>query len=205
MSKIMGILRLIRPANCFMMGFAVFVGIILAHSVFSNVLLLKIIFGFCTGFFLTGAAMIINDYFDRKIDAINEPSRPIPAGLVSPNEALFLFSSVSLVGFIFAYHDISAGIQKAKGRIWPYGWYHILKERNRNDWVNINGVGMLPNFQGLGGNAILYTEIDKSVKSFGFKHIDIVQVNETNFSSYHDMEAIGVQWYKRHRSYKREL
>lgn len=110
-----------------------------------------------------------------------------------------------VIGFIFAYHDISAGIQKGKGRIWPLGWYHILKERNRNEWVNINGVGMLPKYQGLGGNAILYSEIDKSVKSFGFKHVDIVQVNEANFTSYHDMEAIGVQWYKRHRSYVRDL
>ena len=64
---------------------------------------------------------------------------------------------------------------------------------------------MLPGFQGMGGNAILYTEIDKSVKAFGFKHIDVVQVNEKNFTSYNDMEAIGVQWYKRHRSYKRSL
>jgi hypothetical protein len=110
-----------------------------------------------------------------------------------------------VIGFIFAYHDISAGLQKAKGRLWPVGWYHILKERKRNDWVNINGVGMLPRYQGMGGNAILYTELEKSIHAFGFKHMDIVQVNETNFESFNDMEAIGVQWYKRHRSYKRDL
>ena len=103
MNKILGIFRLIRPTNCLMMGFAVFVGIILAKPDFSNVLLAHIIFGFFTGFFLTAGSMIINDYFDRKIDLINEPSRPIPSGLISPNEALFLFSLISLVGFIFAH------------------------------------------------------------------------------------------------------
>jgi hypothetical protein len=110
-----------------------------------------------------------------------------------------------LIGFIFAYHDITAGIQKAKGRILPLGWIHILKERNRTNWVNINGVGVLPAFQGTGANAILYTALDKTVKEFGFEHMEIVQVNETNFNSRSDMETMGVQWYKRHRSYKREL
>ncbi len=102
MNKIRGLIQLIRPINCVMMGFAVFVGVILAHPVFLSSLLVNIIFGFNTGFLLTAAAMTINDYYDRKIDAVNEPSRPIPMGLVSTNEALILFFSVSVAGFIFA-------------------------------------------------------------------------------------------------------
>ena len=125
--------------------------------------------------------------------------------VADPSLIKLVMKGDDVIGFIFAYHDISAGLQKAKGRLWPFGWYPILKERRRNEWVNINGVGMLPQYQGMGGNAILYTEIEKSIHAFGFKHMDIVQVNETNFESFHDMEAIGVQWYKRHRSYKRDL
>jgi hypothetical protein len=125
--------------------------------------------------------------------------------VADPNLIKLVMKGDDVIGFIFAYHDISVGLQKAKGRIWPFGWYHILKERKRNDWVNINGVGMLPEFQGMGGNAILYTELEKSIHAFGFKHMDIVQVNETNFESFNDMEAIGIRWYKRHRSYKRDI
>jgi len=125
--------------------------------------------------------------------------------VADPSLIKLLICGEKIIGFIFAYHDISAGIQKSMGRIWPFGWFHILKERNKNDWVNINGVGMLPQYQGMGGNAILYAELNKSIKAFGFNHIDIVQVNETNLASFNDMEAIGVQWYKRHRSYQRDL
>jgi hypothetical protein len=110
-----------------------------------------------------------------------------------------------LIGFIFAYHDITAGLQKAKGRLWPFGWFHLLQERRRTKWVNINGVGVLPTFQGMGVNAILYTEIRKIVEELGFEHVDVVQVNEVNFESRSDMETMGIQWYKRHRSYKRQL
>lgn len=110
-----------------------------------------------------------------------------------------------VIGFIFAYHDVTAGLQRAKGRIWPLGWLHLLAERRRTKWVNINGVGVLPEYQGMGVNAILYTEIKKSVDQFDFEHVDVVQVGEDNFQSRSDMETMGIRWYKSHRSYQRDL
>jgi geranylgeranylglycerol-phosphate geranylgeranyltransferase len=86
-----------------MMGFAVFVGAVLANPQFSNFNWLNILYGFVTGFTLTAASMTINDYYDRAIDAINEPSRPIPSGSVSAREALAFVFVLSTVGFVFAY------------------------------------------------------------------------------------------------------
>ena len=37
-----------------------------------------------SGPLLTGYTQTINDYYDKEIDAINEPYRPIPSGFVSP-------------------------------------------------------------------------------------------------------------------------
>ncbi|HJW65233.1 MAG TPA: UbiA family prenyltransferase [Candidatus Bathyarchaeia archaeon] len=103
MGKAKGIVRLTRPLNCVMMGIAVFVGAVLAKQAFSVGDWLNVLFGFLTGFLLTAAAMAINDYYDRKIDAINEPLRPIPSGLVSPKEALALVVFLSAFGFVFAF------------------------------------------------------------------------------------------------------
>jgi geranylgeranylglycerol-phosphate geranylgeranyltransferase len=103
MGKISGFVRLMRPINCTMMGFAVFVGAVLADPHFSNVNWLNILYGFVTGFTLTAASMTINDYYDRAIDAINEPSRPIPSGSVGAREALTFVFVLSAVGFVFAY------------------------------------------------------------------------------------------------------
>ncbi len=111
----------------------------------------------------------------------------------------------NVIGFIFAYHDITAGIQKARGRLFPLGWLYLLLERQRTKWVNINGVGVLPEYQGMGVNAILYTEIKKSVEEFGFEHVEVIQVGEDNFQSRSDMESMGIQWYKSHRAYTRAL
>jgi geranylgeranylglycerol-phosphate geranylgeranyltransferase len=102
MKKLGGFIRLIRPINCLMMGFAVLVGAILANPQLSNLNWLNLLFGFLTGFTFCAAAMVINDYYDRKIDAINEPQRPIPNGTVKPTEALAFVSVLSVMGFVFA-------------------------------------------------------------------------------------------------------
>src|SRR3990170_7939651 len=103
MGKLGGYLRLMRPVNCIMMGFAVIVGAALANPNFQDVVWLNLVHGFVTGFMLTAASMAINDYYDREIDAINEPARPIPSGLIKPKQALALALILTVIGFIAAF------------------------------------------------------------------------------------------------------
>ncbi|MDH5783738.1 MAG: UbiA family prenyltransferase, partial [Candidatus Bathyarchaeota archaeon] len=85
-----------------MMGFAVIVGAVLSSSNVSN-MWSNLIFGFTTGFMLTATSMAINDYYDREIDAVNEPDRPIPSGLIKPKEALAFAFALTAIGFTTAY------------------------------------------------------------------------------------------------------
>lgn len=103
MQRAHGIVELIRPINCVMMSFAVLVGAVLANPSFSSFSWLNVLLGALTGFTLTAASMAVNDYYDRDIDAINEPQRPIPSGKVTAKTALILTASLSLAGFIFAF------------------------------------------------------------------------------------------------------
>jgi len=103
MSRLSVYVRLMRPVNCLMMGFAVVVGATLASANVVGVFWPSIIFGFLTGFLLTAASMAINDYYDREIDAINEPNRPIPSGAIKPSEALGFAFILTLLGFAAAY------------------------------------------------------------------------------------------------------
>jgi geranylgeranylglycerol-phosphate geranylgeranyltransferase len=103
MSKFSGYLRLMRPVNCFMMGLAVIVGAALASPTRVSSDWLCIMYGCITGFALTAASMAINDYYDRAIDAMNEPKRPIPSGVIKPKEALAFASVLTAIGFVAAY------------------------------------------------------------------------------------------------------
>jgi len=86
-----------------MMGFAVIVGATLARPDDLSILWQNLVYGFITGFMLTSASMAINDYYDREIDAINEPKRPIPSGLIRPKEALIFAFVLTAIGFATAY------------------------------------------------------------------------------------------------------
>lgn len=103
MGKLRGYLRLMRPVNCLMMGFAVIVGAVLVAPNMLITFWQNIAYGFITGFMLTAASMGINDYYDREIDAVNEPSRPIPSGLIKPKEALVFASALTIIGFASGY------------------------------------------------------------------------------------------------------
>jgi geranylgeranylglycerol-phosphate geranylgeranyltransferase len=92
-------IRIMRPVNSLMMGFAVLVGAVIGggSEIFGSTVYLAL--AFVTGFAFTGSAMAINDYYDREIDAINEPQRPIPSGAMTPGEALAESLALSAVGF----------------------------------------------------------------------------------------------------------
>ena len=103
MSKVGAYFRIMRPVNCLMMGFAVIVGSVLASSNALSLLWPNLLYGYITGFALTAGSMAVNDYYDREIDAINEPDRPIPSGLIRPKEGLALAFILAVVGFAAAY------------------------------------------------------------------------------------------------------
>jgi geranylgeranylglycerol-phosphate geranylgeranyltransferase len=86
-----------------MMGFAVIVGAALARVNDLGIYWQSLIYGFITGFMLTAASMAINDYYDRRIDAVNEPNRPIPSGLIKTREALAFALVLTIMGFAAAY------------------------------------------------------------------------------------------------------
>ncbi len=96
-------IRILRPLNCVMMGFAVIVGAVLAggfgvvENAFGGLVL-----GYLTGFFLTASSMVLNDYADLETDSINEPSRPLPSGAISAKHALVYGLGLMILGLVLA-------------------------------------------------------------------------------------------------------
>jgi len=110
------------------------------------------------------------------------------------------------VGFLFAYPDISAAVQRTKGRLLPFGWIDLLLEMRRTRWININGAGIVEQYRGLGGTAILFSEMYKSVTEAGrFDHADLVQIGVENDRMQREMRDFGIDFYKAHRLYQRTL
>lgn len=91
-----GLLELIRPVNCAMIGFAVIVGAFVSKP--PSVAPYQLVLGFLTGFFICAYSMAVNDIYDLEVDRVNRPDRPIPSGGVPVSEALRLSYVVLTLG-----------------------------------------------------------------------------------------------------------
>lgn len=110
-----------------------------------------------------------------------------------------------IVGFLIAFPDISAAMQRAKGHINPISLIDMMLEMDKTNWVALNGAGVLPEYHGRGGNALLYSEMEKTLKNSKFVHADLTQVAETTKMMRKDLENVGAKPYKNHRVYHREI
>ena len=74
----------------------------------------------------------------------------------------------------------------------------------RTKTISGNGMGILPEFQGKGGNALLYYEMGKTVFSFNqFEHVEMTQVAETTQQMRADLKNLNGVEYKNHRVYRK--
>ena len=110
-----------------------------------------------------------------------------------------------VVGFLFAFQDVSKALQRAKGKLSVFSIIDILLEVNRTNWVSFNGMGVLPEYHGRGGNALLYSEMEKTIQEFNFDHADLTQVAETTKQMRKDLENVGGKAYKNHRVFQKHL
>lgn len=111
-----------------------------------------------------------------------------------------------VVGFLFAFHDVSSAMQRAKGRLFPLGLLDILLEIKRTRTVSVNGMGILPEHQGHGGNALLYYAMGNTLFDFGqFAHVEMTQVAETTEQMRADLKNLNGIEYKNHRVYRKKI
>lgn len=125
--------------------------------------------------------------------------------IADPRLIKIILHDDDIIGFLFAFADISAALQRARGRLLPLGIADILLELRRTDWLAINGAGVLQEFQGQGGNALMYAEMDKTLRLTQFRHAEFTQVAESAVQMRRDLENLGGKAYKNHRVYVREV
>jgi len=111
-----------------------------------------------------------------------------------------------IVGFLFAFPDASAALQRAKGRLFPFGIVDLLLDMKRTKTVSGNGMGVLPEFQGTGGNALLYYEMGKTMLDYKqFEFVEMTQVAETTRQMRADLKNLNGVEYKNHRVYRKAI
>jgi hypothetical protein len=138
---------------------------------------------------------------DREIDLLVDNLMLV----VEPRLVKIITHGDDVVGFTFAFPDVSAALQRARGRLTPWALVDLLLDMRRTKCVALNGNGILPEFHGLGGNALLYSEMQKTVREAGFQYAEFTQIAETAVQMRQDIVKLGGELYKNHRVYRRQL
>ncbi|MFX0015144.1 MAG: geranylgeranylglycerol-phosphate geranylgeranyltransferase [Promethearchaeota archaeon] len=99
--NIKGLFLISRPLNSFLSGFAVVIGAIAAVSApLTSKQFLGIVVGYLATSLIAIGGYAINDVFDIEIDKINTPHRPLPAGLMTLEEAKAYAIILFIIGVI---------------------------------------------------------------------------------------------------------
>jgi hypothetical protein len=125
--------------------------------------------------------------------------------LADPRLMVVLVKGDEIAGHLFIVPDLGDGLRRSRGRLLPLGWWHLLAASRRTRVVDWFGMGLLPEHQGVGANAVMYAAIARAIDDFPYDHAELAQIEEGNSRMLRNMEAVGVPWRQRHRIYRMAL
>lgn len=111
----------------------------------------------------------------------------------------------NLVAFVIALPSLSKGLQKAKGKLFPFGWWHIKQALEKPDVVDLMLTGVLPEYQGKGVVAIAITEAQKVMEEHGVTAMETTGIFETNTKAIQNWKNYDHIQHKRKRCWKKSL
>ncbi len=100
--------------------------------------------------------------------------------------------------------SLSRALQKARGRLLPFGWFHLLKALlwKRPKVLDLLLVGVRPDYQGKGVNALLFTDLIPVYKKLGFEYAESNPELELNDKVQNQWQYFKTECHKRRRCYK---
>lgn len=128
-------------------------------------------------------------------------------GLVNLDLLTFVMDKDNnLVGLGIALPSLSRGLQKAQGRLLPFGWYHLLKAlKGKNDRVDLLLVAVHPDYQNRGVNALMFQDLLPHFIRLGFKYAETNPEMETNAKVQSQWEVFNPRQHRRRRSYAKDI
>ena len=110
-----------------------------------------------------------------------------------------------LVGFGLGVLSLSKAMIKAKGKLFPFGWYHILKALYKNDTIDLLLHAVLPEYNGKGVPAIFYEHMTQACIDNGVTTAITSHILEDNKPSLQMFNAYEKRQHLRRRIYGKEI
>ncbi len=119
-------------------------------------------------------------------------------GFISPEFVpVIVDAGGHMVAFGVTMPSLSKALQRSKGRLFPFGAFHLMRALKKNDRADLLLVAITKKYQGKGVNAVLINRMFEVFRDFGIKKVESNQELESNI-------AVQAQWkYFERRQHKR--
>lgn len=119
---------------------------------------------------------------------------------------LIVDADKNLVGVGISMQSMSRALQKSKGKLWPFGWWHLLKGlKGKNDRVDLMLVAVKPEFQSKGVNALLFQDLIPTYIKNGFKYAESNPEMEDNDKVQSQWEYFSRRQHRRRRAFTKQI
>ena len=110
-----------------------------------------------------------------------------------------------LAGFLVAIPSLSEALQKAKGKLFPFGWWHLKKALDKPKEMDLMLTGVRPEFQKMGLAALLMNELWNTANSDGVRFVETTGMLENNHVAIQMWKSFDHIQHKRKRCYKKSF
>jgi GNAT superfamily N-acetyltransferase len=173
----------------------------------------------------TNSKKLVNDYGQAIFDLVNEAYAPL-YGYVPLTQkqidyyiksylpminlkmvTLITDETEKLLGVGISMPSLSRALQKSKGRLFPFGWYHLLKALHvkNNKILDLLIVAIKPEYQNKGINALLFSDLIPVYQQLGFEYAESNPELEINEKVQSQWEYFKTVQHKRRRAFVKEI
>ena len=112
-----------------------------------------------------------------------------------------------VVGVGVGMPDISQALRKCKGKLFPFGWYHMLKalRAKQMEKFDLLIIAVRPDYQDRGLNAVIIADQHPYFIKYGIKEVETTAILETNTKNQGHWEMFLHKIHKRRRAYIKDI
>jgi len=127
-------------------------------------------------------------------------------GFIKPDFVPVVVNSEGkIVAFGITMPSLTRAMQKADGRLYPFGFIHLLNALKKNDRADLYLIAVIPEYQGKGVNAVLIDRITRVFKQKGIRKVESNPELETNHLVQGQWKHFETRQHKRRRCYIKHL
>jgi GNAT superfamily N-acetyltransferase len=119
--------------------------------------------------------------------------------------SIILNEKDEVVAFGISMPSLSRAMQKCHGKLFPFGWMHILHAIKHNDTLDLLLIGIKEEYQGKGLNAMIFDKVAPSIRKYGIRYLETTRELEENSSVQNMWNRFETRLHKRARCYIKEL